>query len=414
MSNDGSKREGPSIEVAFDAENAPPQAEASTEEKAVLPELSPLQQQYLMDNGDRMVDVEALAAEDWQAPFYVRYRLMSVAAALLSIGWVYGVYDYIETAFGWSTLSELMPHEVGGLAAGLVTPLALLWLIVAYLERSRLLEQESQALRWYLRRMVYPSETAQERVRDITDSIRGQTAELTRASEEALLRSRAIHDLLRARGVELAEVSNEADIKAKEAEDTLRRQAEDLVNVSDRAIDRAREVGNVLHHQAHDLVNVSERASSRTENIADTLKRRADHLDKVSDNIVDKTKETASIFQREGKDLYTEVPISFVDAALGGELEVPTLDGRVKLKIPTETQTGKLFRLRGKGVTPVRGGSAGDLLCRVILETPVNLSKDQKELLKQFQDSLDEAHHRHAPKKNSWFDGVKKFFDDML
>lgn len=121
-----------------------------------------------------------------------------------------------------------------------------------------------------------------------------------------------------------------------------------------------------------------------------------------------------AIFQREGKDLYTEVPISFVDAALGGELEVPTLDGRVKLKIPTETQTGKLFRLRGKGVTPVRGGSAGDLLCRVILETPVNLNKEQKELLKQFQDSLDEAHHRHAPKKNSWFDGVKKFFDDML
>ena len=96
------------------------------------------------------------------------------------------------------------------------------------------------------------------------------------------------------------------------------------------------------------------------------------------------------------------------------ELEVPTLDGRVKLKIPSETQTGKLFRLRGKGVTPVRGGNPGDLLCRVILETPVNLNKEQKELLKQFQDSLDQAHHHHAPKKNSWFDGVKKFFDDML
>ena len=120
------------------------------------------------------------------------------------------------------------------------------------------------------------------------------------------------------------------------------------------------------------------------------------------------------IFQREGKDLYTEVPISFVDAALGGELEVPTLDGRVKLKIPQETQTGKLFRLRGKGVTPVRGGAPGDLLCRVILETPVNLSKDQRDLLQQFQDSLSKEHHRHAPKKNSWFDGVKKFFDDML
>ena len=121
-----------------------------------------------------------------------------------------------------------------------------------------------------------------------------------------------------------------------------------------------------------------------------------------------------SIFRREGKDLYTEVPISFVDAALGGELEVPTLDGRVKLKIPSETQTGKLFRLRGKGVTPVRGGNAGDLLCRVIIETPVNLSKDQKELLKQFQESLEKEGHRQSPKKSGWFDGVKSFFDDML
>jgi len=121
-----------------------------------------------------------------------------------------------------------------------------------------------------------------------------------------------------------------------------------------------------------------------------------------------------AIFKREGKDLYTEVPISFVDAALGGELEVPALDGRVKLKIPAESQTGKLFRLRGKGVTPVRGGSAGDLLCRVVLETPVNLNKHQKELLKQFQESLEEEGHRQSPKKSTWFDGVKQFFDDMI
>src|SRR3990167_2463090 len=78
-----------------------------------------------------------------------------------------------------------------------------------------------------------------------------------------------------------------------------------------------------------------------------------------------------SIFQRDGKHLYCEVPISFADAALGGELEVPTLDGRVKLKIPEGTQTGKMFRLRGKGVAPVRGGGAGDLMCKVVVETPV-------------------------------------------
>ena len=120
------------------------------------------------------------------------------------------------------------------------------------------------------------------------------------------------------------------------------------------------------------------------------------------------------IFVRDGKDLYCEVPISLVDAALGGELEVPTLDGRVKLRIPEETQTGKMFRLRGKGVSPVRGGGPGDLMCRVTLETPVNLSKKQKDILRDFQQTLEkDGDKKHAPKKHSWFEGVKSFFDDM-
>ncbi len=119
------------------------------------------------------------------------------------------------------------------------------------------------------------------------------------------------------------------------------------------------------------------------------------------------------IFERDGKHLYCEVPITFVDAALGGELEVPTLDGRVKLKIPAETQTGKLFRLRGKGVKPVRGGGVGDLLCRAVVETPVNLSKKQKELLKEFQESLGQGGNAQSPRQTSWFEGVKNFFEDM-
>ncbi|WP_339801020.1 molecular chaperone DnaJ [uncultured Marinobacter sp.] len=121
-----------------------------------------------------------------------------------------------------------------------------------------------------------------------------------------------------------------------------------------------------------------------------------------------------SIFTRDGRNLYCEVPISIIDGALGGELEVPTLDGRVKLKIPPETQTGKLFRLRNKGVAPVRGGPAGDLLCRVIIETPVNLTKKQKELLEQFQETLDGNNGGdHGPRKSNWFAGVKNFFDEM-
>lgn len=120
------------------------------------------------------------------------------------------------------------------------------------------------------------------------------------------------------------------------------------------------------------------------------------------------------IFTRDGSNLYCDVPITVVDAALGGELEVPTLDGRVKLKIPAETQTGRMFRLRGKGVMPVRGGGAGDLMCRVAIETPVNLTKKQKDLLREFQETLESGGgKKHAPQKHSWFEGVKRFFDDM-
>jgi molecular chaperone DnaJ len=118
------------------------------------------------------------------------------------------------------------------------------------------------------------------------------------------------------------------------------------------------------------------------------------------------------IFKRDGGDLYCEVPIGFTTAALGGELDVPTLNGRVKLKVPAESQTGKLFRMRGKGVKSVRSSEVGDLLCRILVETPVNLTSKQKELLREFDDSM-QGNGKHSPKHTSWLDGVKKFFDDM-
>ena len=119
------------------------------------------------------------------------------------------------------------------------------------------------------------------------------------------------------------------------------------------------------------------------------------------------------IFMRDGNDLYCEVPIDMAVAALGGELEVPTLDGRLKLKIPAETQSGKMFRLRGKGVRSVRSGAAGDLMCKVQVETPVKLTKRQKELLEEFGKSLKEDSVQHSPRSSSWLDSVKKFFEDM-
>jgi molecular chaperone DnaJ len=118
------------------------------------------------------------------------------------------------------------------------------------------------------------------------------------------------------------------------------------------------------------------------------------------------------IFARDESNLHCEVPIDFVTAALGGELGVPTLEGRVMLKIPAETQTGKMFRLRGKGVKSVRASTVGDLICSVAVETPVNLTREQKGILESFSESLSE-NTNHSPRATSWLDGVKKFFEDM-
>ena len=119
------------------------------------------------------------------------------------------------------------------------------------------------------------------------------------------------------------------------------------------------------------------------------------------------------IFTRDGANLYCEVPISFATACLGDVIQVPTLDGEVKLTIPPETQTGKSFRLRGKGVKQVRGGSVGDLLCKVKIETPVQLTKEQKALIVKLGESLSSGGKHHSPQEHSWIDGVKSFFDKL-
>ena len=119
------------------------------------------------------------------------------------------------------------------------------------------------------------------------------------------------------------------------------------------------------------------------------------------------------IFAREGDNLHCAMPISFVTAALGGDLEVPTLGGRVMLTVPPETQTGKTFRLKGKGVKSVRSRSTGDLYCTVNIETPVNLSKAQKDILADFGKTLNEGGKTHAPKEKGFLDSVKKFFDNL-
>ncbi len=133
------------------------------------------------------------------------------------------------------------------------------------------------------------------------------------------------------------------------------------------------------------------------------------------DLYVSVTLKAHEIFTREGVDLHCTVPIGFSILALGGELEVPTLDGRAKLKIPAGTQSGKMFRLRGKGVKNVRNaGFVGDLYCEVMVETPVNLTKRQKELLQELDDSIHTGGSKHSPQESSWSDKIKSFFDDIV
>src|SRR4051794_34383621 len=117
------------------------------------------------------------------------------------------------------------------------------------------------------------------------------------------------------------------------------------------------------------------------------------------------------VFQREGNDLHCEMPISFTTAALGGEIEIPTLDGYAKIKVPSETQSGKVFRLRGKGIKGVRSSSHGDLMCHVVVETPVNLTSRQRELLTELEAINAKDSGKHNPRAKSWMDKVKEFFE---
>ncbi|MEY4363180.1 MAG: hypothetical protein RLZZ24_532 [Pseudomonadota bacterium] len=116
------------------------------------------------------------------------------------------------------------------------------------------------------------------------------------------------------------------------------------------------------------------------------------------------------IFERDGDDLHCHVPISFTTAALGGEIDVPTLDGQAAIDIPEGTQTDKQFRLRGKGIKGLRSSFPGDLYCHISVETPVKLTEHQRKLLKELDESLKKGGGKHSPTQDSWTDKLKKFF----
>jgi molecular chaperone DnaJ len=118
-----------------------------------------------------------------------------------------------------------------------------------------------------------------------------------------------------------------------------------------------------------------------------------------------------AVFTRDHDDLHCEMPISITTAALGGEISVPTLDGSAKIRVPAETQTGKVFRLRAKGIKGVRSAAAGELFCHVVVETPVSLTERQRQLLREFETLSSEDSARHHPRAKGWFDKVKEFFE---
>src|SRR5258707_2517470 len=118
-----------------------------------------------------------------------------------------------------------------------------------------------------------------------------------------------------------------------------------------------------------------------------------------------------AVFTRDHDDLHCEMPISITSAALGGEIAIPTLDGSAKIRVPAETQSGKTFRLKGKGVKGVRSQAAGDLFCHVVVETPVQLTQRQREILREFESISQQDSARHNPRAKGWFDKVKEFFE---
>jgi molecular chaperone DnaJ len=118
-----------------------------------------------------------------------------------------------------------------------------------------------------------------------------------------------------------------------------------------------------------------------------------------------------AVFQRDHDDLHCEMPISITTAALGGEIEIPTLDGSARIRVPAETQSGKTFRLKGKGIKGVRSHEPGDLFCHVVVETPVQLTARQRELLREFEGISNQDSARHNPRAKGWLDKVKEFFD---
>ncbi|MCS5598902.1 MAG: hypothetical protein NZ707_04035, partial [Rhodospirillales bacterium] len=175
------------------------------------------------------VEVEHLFPPDWTPPFYARYRLLTGAAGFLTLIWlVFISYNYFS-GFLTSSISALLPHELGILLAGLLGPIVLMWIFVGYFERSKVFEKESAALRWHLKQLTFPTEAESARASKVTDALRNQAYDLTCASEEVSERAQAARNLIRTQTADLLTASRQVSLNADTASEKLRQQGEDVV-----------------------------------------------------------------------------------------------------------------------------------------------------------------------------------------
>ena len=282
--------QNPPIEVVHDANSTAENNKSDAKQSGIQEKY-----EWVEDSSPNLID--SLVAPEFKPPFYARYHLLSILAALATIGWLAGSATYVFDSLGLEELSQLLPHELGGLAAGIVTPIALIWIVVAFFEKIKIYQAETQALRWHLQQLTYPADSAETHVGEITEALRAKIQALTNASEDASLRAAEASDLIKRQTLSLSIASEEAGIKADSAGDKLRQQAEDLVSASDRAIARAREAGNVLHHQSHDLINVSQQASART------LKSGVAEMSRLAEQSSERLEETSNAVRQRLDDL---------------------------------------------------------------------------------------------------------------
>ena len=236
---------------------------------------------------------EELKLEDWQRPFHLRYRLASIGGVILSVLWLWASYTFIENQMGWENLVQFLPHEILGVAVGILTPLSLLWMVVAFLSTGANWPKETELLRWHMRQLIYPSDRAQTRINEITDNLRRQARDLTNASEDAARRGEAISSQIRRRSLELTQVSEDADLRSHAISDALRRQTEDMQRMTSEAADRAQGVGDVLEQRARELTASADRATARAEEYVQRLGERAEELTQTADYTEKKSVESA-------------------------------------------------------------------------------------------------------------------------